>query len=126
MKSLSYLAIGMALGAFATSAADRVTTLDPVKVSPEYYSVRLENDRIRVLEYRLKPGDKEAMHSHLPGVVYVLANATLRSATSEGASSETSRKAGEVFWRESTTHTAENVGATEAHGLAIELKPCGQ
>jgi hypothetical protein len=126
MKSLSYLAIGMALGAFATSAADRVTTLDPVKVSPEYYSVRLENDRIRVLEYRLKPGDKEAMHSHLPGVVYVLANATLRSATSEGASSETSRKAGEVFWRESTTHTAENVGATEAHGLAFELKPCGQ
>jgi hypothetical protein len=126
MKTLAFFAIGMALGAFATSAADRLTTLDPVKVSPQYYSSRLENDRVRVLEYRLKPGAVEAMHSHPPGVVYVLANATLRSTSSEGVISETSRSAGEVFWRDATTHTAENIGTTEAHGLSIDLKPCSQ
>lgn len=126
MKNSTYLAVGMVLGTFATSAADVARNLDPVKISPEYYSVRLENDRIRVLEYRLKPGDKEAMHSHVPGVVYVLADATLRSTDSEGTITETSRKAGEVFWRESTMHTAENVGSTEAHGLAIDVKPCSQ
>lgn len=37
--------------------------LDPVALSPQLYSVRFENDRVRVLEYRLKPGGKEPMHS---------------------------------------------------------------
>jgi beta-alanine degradation protein BauB len=124
MRSLLYLAIGMVLGAFATSAAGQEKTLDPVEVMPQYYTVRLENDRVRVLEYRLGPGSKEAMHSHLPGVVHVMADASFRSTSSEGATSVSSRKAGEIFWRESSTHSAENIGGTEAHGLSIELKPC--
>ena len=131
MKSLLYpaigmvlVAIGMVLGAFATAAAGQEKTLDPVKVMPKYYTVRLENDRVRVLEYRLEPGAKEVMHSHLPGRVYVMADASFRSTNSEGATSVSSRKAGDIFWRESSTHSAENIGGTEAHGLSIELKPC--
>jgi hypothetical protein len=34
------------------------------------------------------------------------------------------RRAGEVSWRDFTTHSTENVGTTEAHALGIELKPC--
>jgi hypothetical protein len=32
---------------------------DPVKISPQFYKLLLENDQVRVLEYRLKPGEKE-------------------------------------------------------------------
>ena len=124
MRRLAYVAAGIVLGACAASAAGRMTTQDPVKVSPQYYTVRFENDRVRVLEFHLKPGEKEAMHSHPPGVVYVLADATLRNGLPDGTSSERSLKAGDVLWRENTTHTGENVGATEARALAIELKPC--
>jgi hypothetical protein len=35
-----------------------VSAQDPVKTSPQYYKVLLENDQVRVLEYRLKPGEK--------------------------------------------------------------------
>jgi hypothetical protein len=31
-----------------------------------------------------------------------------------------------TFWRDDTTHTVENVGATEARAIAIELKPCAR
>ena len=124
MKRTSYLAVGIVLGAFAMSATGRVATQDPVKVSPQYYVVRFENDRVRVLEYHLKPGEKEATHSHPAGVVYVLSDAKIRSVHPDGASSEASGKAGDVFWREDTTHTVENVGATEARAIAVELKPC--
>jgi len=48
---------------------------DPMTTSPQYYKVLLENDQVRVLEYRLKPGEKEPMHSHPAGVVYVLSGA---------------------------------------------------
>jgi hypothetical protein len=34
---------------------------DPVKLSPYYYNVLLDNERIRVLEYQLKPEEKEPM-----------------------------------------------------------------
>ena len=37
---------------------------DAVKVAPNSYKSILENERVRVLEYRGKPGDKTAMHSH--------------------------------------------------------------
>jgi beta-alanine degradation protein BauB len=126
MRRSVHLAIGIVLGAFAVSAAGRVTTQDPVKVSPQYYTVRFENDRVRVLEYWLKPGEKEATHSHPPGVVYVLGDATIRSVRPDGTSSETAGKAGEVFWRDDTTHAVENVGATDARAIAIELKPCAR
>ena len=66
------------------------------------------------------------MHSHPPGVVYWLSDATIRNVLPDGTSSETTFKAGEVLWRETTTHTGENLGATEARALAIELKPRNQ
>ena len=124
MKRLSSLAVGIVLGATAVAALGRVTTQDPVKVSPQYYTVRFENDRVRVLEYHLKPGEKEATHTHPPGVVYVTADATIRSVRPDGTSSETAGKAGEVFWRDDTTHAVENVGSTDARAIAVELKPC--
>ena len=123
MKPWIYLMAGLVVGVLATTAG-RVAAQDPVKVSPQYYKVRFENDRVRVLEYRLEPGGREAMHSHPPGVVYVLGDATIRSIRPDGTSSETAGKAGEVFWRDDTTHGVENVGTTEARAIAVELKPC--
>ena len=124
MARCVYLGVGLALGLFGTVATGRVTTQDPVSVSPHVYSVRLDNDRVRVLEYRLKPGEKEAMHSHPPGIVYVLNAANVRSTLADGKTAEISSKPGEVSWREATAHSLENIGRTEAHNLAIEVRPC--
>jgi hypothetical protein len=114
------------LGAFAVSATVRVRAQDPVEVSPQYNVVRFENDRVRVLELHMKPDEREAMHSHPPHVVYVLTDFTMRNVLPDGTSSQAARKAGEVFWRDATTHTAQNVGTTEARAIAVELKPCAR
>jgi quercetin dioxygenase-like cupin family protein len=77
------LALGPALGAAASvtlvAVAADAPTLDPLRISPQYYRVRLDNDRVRVLEWHLQPGGKEPMHSHPDGVVITLADATLKS-----------------------------------------------
>jgi quercetin dioxygenase-like cupin family protein len=99
---------------------------DPVKTSPQYYKVLLENDQVRVLEYRLKPGEKEAMHSHPAGVVYVLSGAKLKVTSPDGKTEERSATAGETIWREPVTHALQNVGDTEAHAIAIDLKTSGK
>ena len=99
---------------------------DPVKASPQYYKVLLENDQVRVLEYRLKVREKEPMHSHPAGVVYVLSGAKLKFSYPDGRTEEKAAATGEAIWRDPTTHAVENVGDTEAHAIAIDLKTPGQ
>ena len=103
----------------ATSAA---LAQDPVKVSPETHKVLLENDRVRVLDVRIKPGEKVPMHSHPANVVYVLADYKVKSTAPDGKTEEREGKAGAAVWREALTHTVENVGTTELHVVHIELK----
>ncbi|PYK11179.1 MAG: hypothetical protein DME61_01340 [Verrucomicrobia bacterium] len=61
---------------------------DPVKTSPQFYKVLLENEKVRVLEFRPEPGDKEPQHSHPAGVVYVLNGATLKFSYPDGRTEE--------------------------------------
>jgi quercetin dioxygenase-like cupin family protein len=81
---------------------------------------------VRVLEYRLKGGEKEPMHSHPRGVVYVLSGAKLKVSYPDGRAEERAASAGETIWREPTTHAVENIGDTEAHAIAIDLEAPGQ
>lgn len=127
MSRVKDLMIGSVLGAVSTAAIVAFAaeqTMDPVKLSPQYYTVRIDNPRVRVYEYLLKPGQKEVMHSHLPGVVFTLSDATIRMTLPDGTSSTHTSVTGDVAWRDSVTHAIENTGSTEAHAYAIELKGC--
>jgi quercetin dioxygenase-like cupin family protein len=130
IKRAAHLIAGTLLGAvFATLAfavlSGATSSQDPVKLSPQYYKVLLENDQVRVLEYRLKPGEKEPTHSHPAGVVYFFGDSILRSTSADGQAAEISGKAGDINWRNPLTHALENIGKTEAHALAVEMKhPC--
>ena len=95
---------------------------DPVKVAPHAYKVLLENDRVRVLDFRLKPGEKAAMHWHPAYIVHVLSPAKVKFTSPEGTSREIENKPGETFWHEEGSHAAENTGTSELHALEIELK----
>jgi quercetin dioxygenase-like cupin family protein len=127
MKALHSFVAGSLFGAAAVSAAIALaqSETDPVKLSPQYYTVRLDNDRLRVLEYRLEPGQKEPKHSHPPGVVYSLSDAKMKIETfPDGAVAAHDYHTGDLAWRDAVTHAAENVGTTEAHVIAVELKAC--
>ena len=129
MNRAAHLIAGMFLGALIATfafafSAGAISSQDPVKASPQYYKVLLENDEVRVLEYRLRPGEKEPAHSHPSGIVYEFNDSKVRI-TRDGKTEESVGKAGEVFWRTPVTHALENTGDTEVHALAVELKkPC--
>jgi quercetin dioxygenase-like cupin family protein len=127
MKRVAHVVAGMFLGAVLTTVAFAVrsgvnSAQDPVKLSPQYYKVLLENDQVRVLEYHLKPGEKEPTHSHSAGVVYVFGDAKLKFTFPDGRTEEGAATAGEVIWRNPVTHRVENTGTTEAHALVVDLK----
>ena len=127
MARVRDVAFGMLLGAICTgmiTALAAVPIVDPVKLSPQYYKVRLDNARVRVLEFRSKPGEKEGMHSHPEGVVFTLADATYKNTFPDGSATTRSEAQGDVEWSDAITHSGENVGATDGHFYRIELKNC--
>jgi beta-alanine degradation protein BauB len=122
------LIVGMLLGALITTIAFAfssrpVPAQDPVQLAPQIYRVLLENSHVRVIDYRLKPGEKEPMHSHPFGaIVYFLTDTKIRTTLPSGKIAESSNKAGDVLWRDPVTHAGENIGRAEAHSLIIEPK----
>ena len=95
---------------------------DPVKAASQAFKERLNNDKVRVLEYSSKPGEKEAMHSHTAMLLYVIQGGKLKSTVADGTSKEIEYKTGDVVWRDAITHTSENVGTTELKTLLVEVK----
>ena len=95
---------------------------DPVKVDPTHYKVLFNNEQVRVLDYHLKPGEKTPMHSHPNHLIYPLTGGTMKFTLADGKTNTATAKAGQVVWHNAETHTVENAGKTETHGLDIELK----
>ena len=52
---------------------DAQHTLDAMTAAPDHHEVLLENERVRVLDTRLGPGESTPVHTHCwPAVLYVL------------------------------------------------------
>lgn len=124
MKNLTHLTMGVLLAALVLGIAAAKTAMaqDQVQVAPKSTKVLLENDHVRVLEVRQKPGEKMAMHSHPAYVVYSLSSSKTKFTAPDGKTTEVEEKAGRAIWREAETHAVENVGTTDTHVLVIELK----
>jgi hypothetical protein len=95
--------------------------LDPITTDPGLYSVVFENDRVRVLEYRDRPGDKTSEHQH-PDMVIIPLSTFQRRLTVGGRTVEVEKTAHEAGWVPAQSHIGENIGTVETHALFVELK----
>ncbi len=96
--------------------------LEPLQVAPQNYKLLMENDRVRVFDVTIKPGEKLAMHSNGPSVIYVFNDGRLKHTYPDGKVRETEAVSGSLVWDQAETHETENTGETEIHSLKIELK----
>jgi quercetin dioxygenase-like cupin family protein len=94
---------------------------DPLKVAKNVYKFIMENDRVRVLEVLLRPGDKAVTHYHPDHVIYVL-NGGKAKMTSSGKTDVLDMKTGQAIFLKAQSHEAENTGKTDLHLLVVELK----
>lgn len=123
MKKVASLLVGLAAGALLMLVGSRVAPAqDPVQVNAKTIQVKLENDRVRVLEAVLQPGEKEQMHSHPSYVIYAIAGGKVRNHAADGQTSEAEIATGQVLYRDPLTHWAENIGTTPIRLILVELK----
>ncbi|MGH7630232.1 MAG: cytoplasmic protein [Gemmatimonadales bacterium] len=95
--------------------------MDPTLTNPDLYKVVFENDRVRVLEYLDKPGDRTAPHEHPDSVMVTLSNIT-RRISSGGRAVDVNLPAEQARWLDAQERAGENTGDSETHAIFIELK----
>jgi quercetin dioxygenase-like cupin family protein len=95
---------------------------DPVVTDSDKYKVILENDRVRVLEYRDSPGQRTSPHHHPDYVLCAVSAFKRRFVLSDGREAVREVGPGEAAWGNAHSHIGENVGSTDTHVLIVELK----
>jgi beta-alanine degradation protein BauB len=96
--------------------------MDALKAAPEITTLLMENDRVRVMDIKFKPGQKTVMHSHPDHVIYVLKDVKVKMTLPDGTSNEVNLKAGQAIWMNAGQHAVENLSKTEAHNVIVEMK----
>ena len=95
---------------------------DAVETDGDKYSVVLENERVRVLRYHDKPGDRTSQHAHPDYVLYAESSFKRRLTFPDGRKQEVDVKAGSVVWMKGHIHIGENIGDTNTDVIIVELK----
>ncbi len=92
--------------------------------STQGYTVKVEfeNEQIRVTRVNYAAHAKSPMHSHTGRAVVAITPSHLRVTTSDGTTRETERHAGEIYWGDSVTHSAENLSDAPLETVEIEVK----
>jgi hypothetical protein len=108
------------------SAADleqlKDASRDPVATDGDKYKVVMEDERVRVLEYRDSPGQRTSPHFHSDYVLCALNSFTRKFTMPDGSSVVREVKAGAVVSAKGHSHIGENVGTTDTHVIIVEIK----
>jgi beta-alanine degradation protein BauB len=95
---------------------------DPVKTDGDKYKVIFENDCVRVLDYKDRPGDRTQQHKHPAFVLYSLSTFKRSITLPNGKVLQRQFKEGDVMWSDSQTHIGTNTGDTPTHVVLVEMK----
>lgn len=110
------------LAAFGVPA--EVLAQDAPTADPRGYRVVLDNEEVRVLEYKSRPGlgvCGQGMHYHPAHVTVSLTGAKLKK-TENGKVSFVDVVPGHIFFAGAETHSAEIIGGSGTRTYIIELK----
>jgi len=105
-------------------------SMDAVAAAPGNHRVLLENDRVRVLEITVAPGEREPVHAHcLPSVSYVMYEGKYRDYDGQGKLLEEVKESPDeskfplTSWTEPVgPHSFENLDTKPVRSLHIEIK----
>ena len=111
-------------------AGDDVDGLDAMMAAPDHHGILLENDKVRVLDTRLAPGERTPVHMHAASAaLYVMSWSDFLRRDHEGnvvvdsRSWERQPAVGEALWLPPLpAHSVENIGTAELRFIAVELK----
>ena len=135
MKNLPQLLIGLLVAtvmlAFPTQTVTAQEKAKAEKAKPAQETkqkerppnpVLFENEKMRVTEGRIKPGEKNEMKARGERLNIAINDAKTRVHYSDGKKEDRERKAGSVSFNKAATSSTENIGKTETRSVIVTLK----
>jgi quercetin dioxygenase-like cupin family protein len=99
------------------------TPLDPVKIDKQDYKLEFENSQVRVVRVKLAAHRKVPEHEHqLNRVVVYLTDQNGSMTGSDGQTTTSQHKAGDVSWGGPVKHREENLMDKPFEAIVVELK----
>lgn len=96
---------------------------DAAIVASKTHKILFENEKVRVLEVSIQPGEIEPLHMHPYKSITIVANpATLKYFNKDGELISEVQVHGTTWTEPVELHSTENVSKTPFHGYRIELK----
>jgi quercetin dioxygenase-like cupin family protein len=97
--------------------------IDIVKTSPNQAKVLMENQYVRVVEYFIKPGEKDVWHTHPPRSSYVVSGGKVKVYSENGEPKISEVITGTSSWAgQGAKHYVENIGNTDIKIILTEIK----
>ena len=126
MNYKSHACAGIVVGVFAAGLALGAgirDALDPVKVAPHIYKLKLENERVRVLDVTVRNGELPPLHTHPDHLLVYLGTCAWLEVTGDGQRRMQSFATGDVVWEPGMMHGGEpNNVVHDCRQLVVELK----
>jgi len=98
-------------------------TRDVLKASPANFKLLLDNEHVRVLEYTLKPGEKDTPHTHPAKSSYVVTGGKIKVHLENGETIIVDEVAETASWMGYVgKHYVENIGNTTIKIVLTEVK----
>ena len=94
---------------------------DAMQYGLKHLKVLAEDDKVRVLKYTPRQGDRTPVHSHPATVVYVIKGGKVRFTMQDGTTRDAELKTGDALLRPPVTHADEALDDLEV--ILVELKP---
>ena len=106
-----------------TNSGKDSLNIDPLQTSPDLFTLVMENGKVRVIRYSLKPGEKDNWHTHPPKSAYVISGGKLKVFLENGETIIADEIAGTASWSDYVgKHYVENIGNTVVTILLTEVK----
>ena len=106
----------------SVSMAGTTVAQDAVMMAGTVYKKAFENERVRMLRVKFRPGELTAPHTHPDYLLYVVEGGKIMTSDVEGVATLIELMAGDYLWVPATKHSMKNVGTTTITGIAVELK----
>ncbi|MDA8090067.1 MAG: hypothetical protein M0Z61_07580 [Nitrospiraceae bacterium] len=95
---------------------------EALTAAPNNYKLLFENDRVRMLDLSIDPGDRTAMHSLRDHLVYIVTDCTANFISPEGESEQCGLTGGQAKLFPATSHEIVNNGKKAMELLIMEFK----
>jgi hypothetical protein len=134
MKQLHDFLIGLLAATFMVAFAATVAMAqekakaEKAKTAPAQEKIAqpgkvlCENERVRVVETRYKPGENNGMKMRSDRVNVYIKAGKFRVRYSDGMTEDFDEKAGSVRFNKAGMSSTENIGKTESHSVIVNLK----